>query len=268
VAVPPGDSAQRAPTKEIVLKVNTAKRLLEEGKPAIGSWVSLCSSVSAEYMAQLGFDWLVVDTEHSPIGFETTLQCFQAICTTPTIPMARVAQNDVTLVKRILDAGALGIVVPMVLNAEEAARAVAAAKYPPQGIRSVGGGRCMVYGDDYFSWANDEVAVIVQIEHIEAVRRTKEILSVEGVTAGFIGPNDLAWSMGTRPGTPEHESAIQDVLAQARAIGRPVGIHNPSGEAAHRRAEQGFQFLAVASDAAYLKAYGKRMLDDARGASR
>jgi 4-hydroxy-2-oxoheptanedioate aldolase len=248
------------------VKTNTVKRLLAEGKPAVGSWISLCSSISAEYMAHLGFDWLVVDTEHSPIGFETTVACFQAICTTPTIPMARVAWNDATLIKRILDAGAMGIVVPMALSADDAARAVAAAKYPPVGIRSVGGGRCMVYGDDYFAWANDEIAVIPQIEHIEAVKRTREILSVEGVDAAFIGPNDLAWSMGTKPGSPEHEEAIQEVLAVAKEIGRPVGIHTPSGEVAKMRIEQGFQFIAVASDAAYVKAYGKMMHDLARSA--
>jgi 4-hydroxy-2-oxoheptanedioate aldolase len=250
------------------LKVNTTKRLLAEGKPAVGSWISLCSPISAEYMAQLGWDWLVVDTEHSPIGFETMVHCFQAICTTPTMPMVRVAQNDVTLIKRVLDAGAMGVVVPMVLNAKEAAQAVASAKYPPVGIRSVGGGRCMVYGDDYFAWANDETCVIVQIEHIEAVKRTREILSVEGVDAVFIGPNDLAWSMGTRPGSPEHEAAIQEVLRAAKELGRPVGIHTPNGEVAKRRVEEGFQFVAVASDAAYVKAYGSAQLATVRSAGR
>lgn len=250
------------------MKINTTKRLLAEGKPAVGSWISLCSPIAAEYMAQLGWDWLVVDTEHSPIGFETMVHCFQAICTTPTIPMARVAQNDPTLIKRTLDAGALGIVVPMVLNAEEAARAVAAAKYPPRGIRSVGGGRCMVYGDDYFSWANEEICVIVQIEHIEAVKRAREILSVEGVDAAFIGPNDLAWSLGTRPGSPEHEAAIQEVLKTAKEIRRSVGIHTPTGEVAKRRIEEGFQFVAVASDATYVKIYGAAQLAAARSAQR
>ncbi|MBM3216609.1 2-dehydro-3-deoxyglucarate aldolase [Candidatus Poribacteria bacterium] len=248
------------------VKTNTTKRLLAEGKPAVGSWISLCSSISAEYMAHLGFDWLVVDTEHSPVGFETMVQCFQAICTTPTMPMVRVANNDVTLIKRVLDAGAMGIVVPMVLNAEEAKQAVAAAKYPPVGIRSVGGGRCMVYGDDYFTWANDETCVIVQIEHIEAVQRTEEILSVSGVDAAFIGPNDLAWSMGTKPGTPDHEAAIQQVLATAKRMRRAVGIHTPSGGVAKQRIEQGFQFVAIASDAAYAKAYGQVQLAEARSA--
>lgn len=251
------------------MKENTVKEKLAAGQPAVGTWLSLCSPIAAEYMAHLGWDWLVVDTEHSPIGFETTVQCFQAIATTPTIPMARVAWNDAALIKRLLDAGALGLVVPMVNTVAQAEQAVAAMKYPPRGVRSLGGGRCMVYGDDYFSWANDQVACIVQIEHIEAVRNAEAILSVEGVDACFIGPNDLAGSMGIKPdmsvSDPRHEEAIQEVLRAAKKVGTPAGIHVPDAEHVSRRIEQGFQFIAITNDAGFMRTGARQAMSAIRG---
>lgn len=246
------------------MRINTVKAKLAAGEPAVGTWLSLCSPVAAEYMAHMGWDWLVVDTEHSPIGFETTLHCFQAICTTDTIPMARVAWNDAQLIKRLLDAGAMGLVVPMVNSAEQARSAVAAMKYPPDGIRSLGGGRAIVYGDDYMARANDEIACIVQIEHIEAVCRAEEIMSVEGVDACFIGPNDLAGSMGLKPdmtvSDPRHEEAVQLVLRACRSLGRPAGIHVPDAEHAFRRLEQGFRFVAIGNDAGFMRAGARQAL--------
>ena len=248
------------------MKKNTVKEKLVAGKPSVGTWLSLASPISAEYMAHAGFDWLVVDTEHSPIGFETTVQCFQAICTTDTIPMARVAWNDPMLMKRLLDAGAMGLVVPMVNSAEEAEKAVKSMKYPPEGFRSLGGGRAGLYGSDYMSWANDEIAVIVQIEHIDAVNRADEILSVKGVDACFIGPNDLAGSMGLKPDIhcrhPEHEKAVMRVLETAKKVGKPAGIHCVTVEAVNRRIDQGFQFIAMSSDAGLLRESATRVLSE------
>jgi 4-hydroxy-2-oxoheptanedioate aldolase len=239
------------------LKKNTVLEKLRAGKASVGTWLSLASPLAAEYMANLGFDWLVVDTEHSPIGFETTIQCFQAICTTPTMPFARVAWNDPALIKRLLDGGAMGLVAPMVNSDAEARQVVAAMKFPPQGNRSSGGGRCTVYGSDYFNWANGEVAVIVQIEHIDAVKRAREILSVPGVDAGYIGPNDLAASMGLPldgAGThPDHVAAVAEVLKVAKDLGVPLGIHTFSVEQANMRLRQGFQFVACGSEAAFMR---------------
>jgi 4-hydroxy-2-oxoheptanedioate aldolase len=169
--------------------------------------------------------------------------------------MARVAWNDPQLIKRLLDGGAMGLVVPMVCSVEEAQAAVKAMKYPPEGIRSAGGGRATVYGADYMQWANDEVAVIVMIEHIEAVKKARDILSVPGVDGCFIGPGDLSWSMGLRGKLPnaDHEAAIQEVLKAGKAVGTPVGLHCYSAEAVNTRIEQGFQFLAMASEAAYMR---------------
>lgn len=231
------------------MKKNTVLAKLREGKPSVGTWLVLCSPLAAEYMAHVGYDWLVVDVEHSPADMETVAQCFQAICTTPTIPMARASGNDPVLIKRLLDAGAMGVVVPMVNSPEAAERAVKAMKYPPMGFRSTGGGRGpYTYGSDYYSRANEEIAVIVQIEHIEAVRSVEAILSVPGIDVCFIGPNDLAASMGVPPRDPAHESAILAILAAARRARIPAGIHCLFADDVNARIAQGFQFIAHANE--------------------
>ena len=238
------------------MRPNTAKRLLREGKPAVGTWINWPSVAAAEALASAGWDWLVVDTEHGAIDLETLQNLFIAIGTTPTIPMCRVPWNDPMSIKRVLDAGAYGIVVPMVCSAEEAERAVKAAKYPPEGIRSAGGGRWRYWaGPDYMAHANEEILVVVMIEHIDAVERAEEILSVPGVDAGFIGPNDLAWSMGLGLGPRNvgaHKEAIARVLAAGKKVGVPVGLHCRSAEEVVERIDQGFQFLACANDGAFM----------------
>lgn len=252
------------------MKRNTVKEKLLAGEPSVGTWHSLCSPIGAEYLAHIGWDWLVVDTEHSPVGMETIVHCFQAICTTPTIPLARVAGNDPILIKRLLDAGAMGLVIPMVNSPEEAVRAVEACRFPPVGRRSFGGGRAMVYGTDYFQKANEEILVVVQIEHIDAVRAAREILTVEGVDACYIGPNDLAGSMGIPPSTtpthPEHAAAIMEVLDVAKEVGKPAGIHCADATQVRLCIEQGFQFIACANDVAMLRSAATEMLQQIRGA--
>jgi 4-hydroxy-2-oxoheptanedioate aldolase len=239
------------------MRFNTTKRLLKAGKPAIGTWLNLPCVNSAEILAHAGWDWLTVDAEHGPMTIEMLNNMFTAIGTTDVIPLCRVPDNDPVWIKRILDAGALGIVVPMVCSAEEAAQAVRSAKYAPEGMRSAGGGRWRFWaGDDYPLHANDEILVVVMIEHIDAVHRIEEILAVPGVDACFIGPNDLAWSMGLGKGPgandPAHAAAVATVLAAAKKLGVPAGIHCRSVEEVPMRVEQGFQFLACTSDIAFL----------------
>ena len=248
------------------MKKNAVKEKLAAGKPVIGSWLSLCSPLAAEYMAHLGWDWLVVDTEHSPIGFETTVECFRAIATTDTTPLARVAWNDLVLIKRLLDGGALGLVVPMVNSAAEAERAVSFMKYPPEGIRGIAGGRAMVYGLDYMLQANQEIMCIVQIEHHEAVRHAEEILSVPGVDVGFVGPMDLSVSLGIKPGqhkgNAENEEAIRRALEAGKKVGTPMGIYAFSAQDVNQRVEQGFQFVALANDRGLMVNAAKQALSE------
>lgn len=235
------------------MRINTTKRLLQAGKPAIGTWLNFPCVNSAEAMAHAGWDWVTVDAEHGPMTIEMMNNMFTAIGTTAAMPFCRIPDNDPVWIKRILDAGAMGIVVPMVCSAEEAENAVKYAKYAPEGIRSAGGGRWRFWaGEDYPKHANDEILVVVMIEHIDAVNRVEEILSVPGVDACFIGPNDLAWSMGLGKGLgakdPAHVAAIERVLAGAKKVGVPAGIHCQSVEEVMLRVEQGFQFLACIND--------------------
>ena len=235
------------------MRFNKVKRLLKEGKPAIGTWLNFPCTNSAEAMAHVGWDWVTVDAEHGPIDLEMLNNMFIAIGTTDAIPMCRVPDNDPVLIKRILDAGCYGCVIPMVCTPEEAQMAVKACKYPPEGVRSAGGGRWRFWaGADYPKYANDEILVIVQIEHIDAVKRAEEILSVPGIDACFIGPGDLAWSMGLGKGLgekdPSHAEAVAEVLRAAKKVGVPAGIHCRSVEEVPMRVEQGFQYLACMND--------------------
>jgi 2-keto-3-deoxy-L-rhamnonate aldolase RhmA len=230
---------------------------LRSGKPSVGSWLTLCSPVVAESMAQIGWDWLVVDAEHSPVGFETMVNCFRAIQLGGAVPMARVPWNDTVWIQRTLDAGALGLVVPMVNSADDARAVVDNMRYATKGQRSFGGSRVAPYiNGEYRTWADEQLAVIVMIETIRAVEQAEAILGVEGVVGCFIGPNDLALSMGLTqkdmgPGT-EHEAAMLHVLEAARKTGKAAGKHCFSADEVTMRIGQGFQFLALASDGVFL----------------
>lgn len=239
------------------MRENLTLKKLREGKATVGCWLTIGSPAIATIMSRCGFDWLVIDTEHGAVGYDSMLVCVHEILATETTPIVRVAWNDATLIKRALDAGAMGILVPMVMNAEEAKRAVDAAKFPPKGIRSVGGFIAqLLHGDDYPLAANDQILVAVQIEHIEAVKRAKEICAVDGVDVVFVGPNDLAASMGLM-GTPfrknpQWQSAVQAVLDAANEAGKAAGLQCGTVEEGKERLDQGFKFVAVSSDARFL----------------
>jgi 4-hydroxy-2-oxoheptanedioate aldolase len=239
------------------ITTNPVTDKLRSGQPAVGSWLTLCSPSAAESMAQVGWDWLVVDVEHSPVGFETMVNCFRAIQLGGAVPMARVPWNDTIWIQRTLDAGALGLVVPMVNTAEDARQVVSNMRYATRGQRSFGGSRVASYVEgDYRTFADEQLAVIVMIETVQAVENAEAIMAVDGVVGCFIGPNDLALSMGvtqkeTGPGT-EHEAAMLSVLEAARRTGKAAGKHCFNAAEVTTRIGQGFQFLALLSDGAFL----------------
>jgi 4-hydroxy-2-oxoheptanedioate aldolase len=249
------------------IKTNPVTDKLRSGQPSVGSWLSLCSPVAAEMMARVGWDWLVVDAEHSPVGFETMVHCFRAIQLGGAVPMARVPWNDTIWIQRTLDAGALGLVVPMVNTAEDAKAAVSNVKFATKGRRSFGGSRVAPYIDgDYRFWTDENLAVMVMIETVSAVENAEAILSVEGVVGCFIGPADLALSMGLNlsdmgPGT-EHEAAVMEVLATAKKTGRAAGKHCYNSAEVTLRIRQGFQFLALSSDAGLLSKAAREEFGD------
>ncbi len=242
------------------MRRNPVKAALQQGGAQVGTWLSLASPLAARYMARTGFHWLTLDIEHSPVNWETAALIFGAIADAGGVPLARVPFNSLENVKRTLDAGAYGIVFPMCCSAEEAERAVAACKYPPQGQRSVGGGlHALNFGAssaDYYRGANDEILVIVQIEHIAGVENCEAICRVPGVDAVFVGPNDLLSSMGK---TPAMESDDPDFVAALRHIRETAvrcqvapGIHVADDAAARRRREEGWRFLAVSSELGFM----------------
>ena len=239
------------------MRPNTVKRQLRAGEPSLGTWLSLGSPLAAEQLTQAGFDWLNIEQEHAAVDATLTQYILQAISLGQTVPMVRVPWNSPDWIKRALDAGAYGVVVPMVNSREEAELAVKACKYPPEGIRSVGGIRTRLYGGpDYVQHANEEIAVIVQIEHIDAVRRARDILSVPGIDAYFVGPNDLCLSMGLPPSLepdfPEFWEALDSVKRSARECGVAPGIHVATPQRAGQMIDQGYQFISIASDAAFM----------------
>ncbi|TDF99419.1 HpcH/HpaI aldolase family protein [Paenibacillus piri] len=238
------------------MRENTVKRRLREGKPSVGTWLSIPSPYTSEVMAQAGYDWLVIDMEHNPISIETAGLMVSSMFNSRTVPLVRIPWNTGENIKRVLDMGAWGIVVPMVNSKEEAERVVREAKYFPHGGRSIGGRRHAVgFETDpstYFEQANDEIVVIIQIEHIDAVRNIDEIFSVPGIDACFIGPNDLMSSMGLKPQLESGDPAVAEVIEQIKQAasrhGIPAGIHVANPETANKRIAEGFQFIAISSE--------------------
>ncbi|WP_165226346.1 HpcH/HpaI aldolase family protein [Aquisphaera insulae] len=242
------------------MKTNPVIRALKAGKPQIGTWLSLGNVGAARFMARTGFPWLTVDLEHSPTDIQTAATMFGAIADAGCVPLARIPAGKHEWIKMVLDSGAMGIVAPMVMDADEARAIVAATKYAPRGNRSVGGGfHAINYGataDEYYRHADDEILVVIQTEHIRAVEIADEIYSVPGIDAIFVGPNDLTWSMrapdGTFPTKEEFEATLDRILAAANRQKVPCGLHTFSPEDALRRAEQGFRFIALGSELMFM----------------
>jgi 4-hydroxy-2-oxoheptanedioate aldolase len=244
------------------MRINHVRDRLRRGEPSIGTWLSLPSPEAAEFISTTGFDWLVVDTEHNAIDIRTLGQMFTAMAPSGIAPMVRIPWNTPENIKRVLDAGAWGIVVPMVNSRAEAEQAVEAMKYPPMGVRSVGGSRHALSFDtpasEYFAHANEQVLVVLQIEHIDGVNNVDEILSVPGVDACFIGPNDLAASMGLGIGVPLESDepslveAIMHVRDTAKKHGVAPGVHTSGPEGVNQRIAEGFQFCAMASELKFM----------------
>jgi 4-hydroxy-2-oxoheptanedioate aldolase len=251
------------------MRTNPVKRLLKAGKPAVGTWLSLGNITAARFLARAGFDWLTVDVEHSLVNVETTTHMLASIADAGCVPLARVPSNRHDHIKRVLDNGGFGVVVPMVCSRQESQDAVSACLYPPRGTRSVGGSvhalNFAATPADYYARADDELLVVLQCEHIDAVRNFDEVYSVPGVDAVFVGPNDLAASMRSpdgKPPAPEvFKQALADILAGCKRIGVPAGIHTFSIEEAKSRIADGWQFIAVNSELKFMSEAAKAVVD-------
>lgn len=237
--------------------VNATKQRIASGGTSLGVFQCVPSQGVSEILSASGVDWVLVDMEHGAIGIESASDMLSAIGRGGATPLVRVPSNDRAAIKRALDAGAFGVMVPMVNTPEEAAEAVASCKYPPLGARGAGPGRASVFGvrmGEYLAAADAEVMTIVQVEHIDAVRRADAILSTPGVDVAFVGPYDLSYSMGLpgQVGHPDVEAAVQEALAAARRAGVCPGVFCMDPESAAKRAAQGFRFIALGLDSVYL----------------
>lgn len=238
------------------MRPNPVKRLLKAGQPAVGTWLSLGSITASRFMARAGFNWLTIDIEHSLVGWETMTHMLASIADAGCTALARVPANRHDHIKRVLDNGAHGVVVPMVNSRQEAEEAVTAMLYPPFGNRSVGGSVHALNFDtnanDYYAHANEELLVVLQCEHITAVENADAIFSVPGIDAIFVGPNDLAQSMRTKDNKPPSaqatREAMEHILKTCKKYGVAAGLHTGGAEEAKLRIEEGWQFIAITSE--------------------
>ena len=245
---------------------NSFKRDLLAGKRLIGCWSSLANAITTEVLGVAGFDWILLDGEHSPNDVATFIPQLMALKDSPSAPVVRPTSNNEVEMKRLLDSGFYNFLVPFVESADEALRAVRATRYPPQGVRGVSvSQRSNRYGTvpDYFKSINDHICVMVQIESRAGVAAARAIAAVDGVDCIFVGPSDLAAALGHlgNSGHPEVQQAIAAVFADAKACGKPTGILAPVEADARRYMEMGATFVAVGSDLGVFRA-GTQALRD------
>lgn len=222
------------------------------GEVTLGAWCMIPEPLTAEALGRAGFDWVLVDMQHGCMDYETALGMIRAIDLTPALPVVRVPWNDPGIIGRMLDAGALGIVIPMIQTAEDARRAVDACLYPPKGRRSFGPVRVgQRDGPGYFMEANERIAVIPMIETPEALANVEEIATVPGVDALFVGPFDLSIALGLPPGDNDGKPAFDEAIARVSAAARSAGIATAvlsNAKVAPLRIGQGFQMISTTTD--------------------
>lgn len=236
------------------------KNKLKNNQLTLGSWIMIGSPMSVEVMALADFEWLVIDIEHTSIDLTTTENLIRTIQSKEIKALVRVSKNEEVIIKKVLDMGADGIIVPMVCSKEDAIQAVSYAKYPPIGKRGVGLYRASGYGtkfEEYKKWVNEELVIIAQIEHIDAVNSIEDILQVEGIDGTIIGPYDLSGSMGY-PGEFEREdvkNAVQKVLDKCQEYNIPSGFHvvDTNPEKLQIKIDQGCTFLAYGIDYFFMR---------------
>ncbi|MCB1646150.1 MAG: 2,4-dihydroxyhept-2-ene-1,7-dioic acid aldolase [Pseudomonadales bacterium] len=251
------------------MRKNHVLKAWRDNQSTIGAWLSIDSAYAAEVMANAGFDWVCLDLQHGMLDYPDVKAMLPAISTTNTIPLVRVPWNEPYEIMKALDAGAYGVVVPLVNNREEAERAVRACKYPPDGIRSFGPIRAAIYGGaNYPAEANQEIACIIMIETAEALENLDDILATPGIDAVYIGPADLAYALGLPPtgdnDDPLHVATVNRIAESCRKHGVAVGIHTGSLAFTRRYLEQGFHMVTLGSDSGFMARLARQELNEAR----
>jgi 4-hydroxy-2-oxoheptanedioate aldolase len=239
------------------MRANRLRELWDAGKPAINGWCSMPGGFSAELMASMGWDAVTIDTQHGVIGYSEMLAMLQAISTTAATPLVRVSWNQPGEIMRALDAGAYGVICPMINDAAECAAFVQACRYPPEGFRSSGPTRAVVYGGaDYHACANGEMLAIAMIETAAGLENVEAIVATPGLDGVYIGPSDLSLAMGGPPGqdsdAPDLMAAFDRILAACKAAGVRVGVHTNSPAYSQKMIGCGFDLVTVGSDTRYI----------------
>lgn len=253
------------------MRENLLRKLWKSGGAAVNGWLSIPNSFSAETMAHQGWDTLTIDMQHGMIDYSAMIPMLQAISTTAAVPVVRVPWLEPGILMKTLDAGAYGVICPMVNTREDAQKLVAYTHYAPRGTRSFGPVRATLYaGADYAQHANDTIVTFAMIETAQALDNLDAILSVEGLDAIYIGPSDLSLALGCTPTfddlDPKAAEAVEHILARAKAHGVVAGIHNGTPESALRRIAKGFQFVTVSSDARLMAAGAQQIIGKMRAA--
>jgi 4-hydroxy-2-oxoheptanedioate aldolase len=253
------------------MRKNKVKSLWQEGKAPTVAWLDTADTFVAETIANIGFDVLVLDMQHGmAIGPDRAALWLQAVSTTDTMPMVRVPWNEPFFIQWVLDAGAYGVIVPLINTREEAVKAAGACRYPPIGYRSAGANRARLYGGgDYFMQANKEIICLVMIEDIKTVAHIETLVDVPGIDGFYIGPSDLAVSMGLGPPeyreSSKHAKACHQVLEAAKSHGLVCGIHCGSPGEVVQRTSQGFRFCPAISGIGSLAVAASAALQEVRG---
>jgi 4-hydroxy-2-oxoheptanedioate aldolase len=253
------------------VRENRLRTLWKSGGAAVNGWLAIPNSFSAETMAHQGWDTLTIDMQHGMIDYAAMVPMLQAISTTATVPVVRVPWLEPGILMKTLDAGAYGVICPMVNTREDAQKLVAYTHYAPRGTRSFGPVRATLYaGADYAQHANDTIVTFAMIETAQALDNLDDILSVEGLDAIYIGPSDLSLALGCTPTfddlDPKAAEAVEHILARANAHGVVAGIHNGTPESALKRIAKGFQFVTISSDARLMAAGAQQIIGKMRGA--
>ena len=247
------------------MRDNRLRHIWKSGGTAVNGWLAIPNGFSAETMAHQGWDSLTIDMQHGVVDYQQMVGMLQAISTTDTVPVVRVPWLEPGILMKTLDAGAYGVICPMINTREDAQKLVAWTHYAPRGVRSFGPVRALLYGGaDYPENANDTIVTFAMIETAQALDNLDDILSVEGLDAIYIGPSDLSLSLGCTPTLddvdPKAAQAIDHIMARAKAHGVVAGIHNAGTESALRRQAMGFQFVTVSSDARLIAAGAQQVM--------
>ena len=252
------------------MRPNRLREIWAQGGAAVNGWLAIPNSFSAETRAHQGWDSLTIDLQHGVVDYQAMVPMLQAVSTTNTVPVVRVPWLEPGILMKALDAGAYGVICPMVNTRADAEKLVAYTHYAPRGTRSFGPVRALLYGGaDYPQHANDTIVAFAMIETAQALDNLDDILATPGLDAVYIGPSDLSLALGCKPTfddlDPKAAEAVQHILARAKAHGVVAGIHNGTPEAALKRIAMGFQFVTVSSDARLMAAGAQQVVTTMRG---